>query len=90
MEPDTEAHPTRRAVPAASSSQIPLSSNPVFKFGQYKGHTMQEVTDNHIDYFTWAVSQKSPGKFLAEYIDWAHTNYNVENENRNATRRTST
>ena len=73
IEPDTEAPPTRRAVPAASSYQIPgsssqihLSSNPVFKFGQYKGHTMQEVTDNHIDYFTWAVIQKSPGKFLAE------------------------
>ena len=90
MEPDTEAPPTRHAVPAASSSQIPLSSDPVFKFGKYKNHTMQFVTVNHFDYFTWAASEKRPGKFLTEYIEWVHTNYDVDNENRNATRRSST
>ena len=50
---------------------------------------MQEITDNHFEYFTWAVSQKNPGRFLKEYIEWVNTNYTVDKDNRNSTRRTS-
>ena len=42
----------------------------VFKYGKYKGMTMQEVTENHFDYYLWASKQKKPGKFLENYVNW--------------------
>eukprot|EP00971_Amphidinium_carterae_P264021 5237759-Amphidinium_carterae.1 len=34
------------------------------RFGQYKGHTLHSVTENHPDYFFWACQQKKPGLII--------------------------
>eukprot|EP00971_Amphidinium_carterae_P327072 6458236-Amphidinium_carterae.1 len=52
----------------------------VFRFGQYKGHTLRSVTENHPDYFFWACQQKKPGLFLQRYITWVHERYHVDLE----------
>ena len=54
-----------------------IDSSPMFKFGQYKGERFAEVCKNAPEYYFWSAKQKSPGKFLTEYIAYVHKHYEI-------------
>ena len=58
----------------------------VFRFGQYRGRLLAEVTDGGSNYYFWAKTQKKPGKFLLQYIDWVEQRYDIDVRNETLTR----
>lgn len=39
--------------------EVPLTRNPVMRSGKHKNLTMQQVTDDHIEYYLWAIKKRS-------------------------------
>jgi len=64
--------------PASEAEKGENSEAPTFRFGQYRGKSFREVTDENASYYFWGKSEKKPGKFLVEYLLWVEKMYRVD------------
>jgi hypothetical protein len=55
-------------------------SDSKFTFGQHVGLSYHEVLQKFPGYYLWGKEQKSPSKGLADFLDWATDNYEVDGE----------
>ena len=73
----------RTRVPLASvqgSEGLLDGSDSKFTFGQHVGLSYHEVLQKFPGYYLWGKEQKSPSKGLADFLDWATDNYEVDGE----------
>ena len=59
---------------------MPDGSNSKFTFGQHAGLSYYEALHKYPGYYLWGKEQKSPSKGLADFLDWATDNYEVDGE----------
>ena len=69
-----------RTIGSAMSDALPEGSNTKFTFGQHEGLTYHEVMHKYPCYYLWGKGQKSPSRLLANFLDWATENYEVDQE----------
>jgi hypothetical protein len=74
------ARRTRVPASAQGSESLPDGSDNKFTFGQHVGLSYHEVLHNYPGYYLWGKEQKSPSKGLADFLDWATENYEVDGE----------
>ena len=83
MVSDTRKDRARRTrVPASApgNESLPAGSDNKFTFGQHVGLSYHEVLRKYPGYCLWGKQQKSPSKGLADFLDWATDNYEIDGE----------
>ena len=75
--------------PAMSDVVLPQGSDTVFTFGQHVGLTYHEVIFQYPGYFVWGTTEKGPSLQLAHFLNWVHTNYDVDQRTYEVTPKTT-
>eukprot|EP00972_Heterocapsa_arctica_P040185 5921259-Heterocapsa_arctica.AAC.1 len=74
--PSAASSSTRRNAPAETTDDYKT-----FQFGQYKGDSFKEITEEEPHYYEWAKKKnKKPAKYLLAYIERVDARYDYESQ----------